>query len=540
MVCDNERPLCKKCRDSGRECSYERETVFIIGTIEDGGRCSSHPPRVVKSSKKGKSSSRADEDRLELTSTEPLQPAWDDLVSVLNRGKGQHQVQIAAVHTNLQGIVRGPAGAWSGDDDDDGEGDEGGGGSGSGGGSSSITTSSNKFSFLHLPAYRTPDVQPFMSQDDFQLKSQAVVHLAPQEDSQSDTMSATADSICLFLYEHNHSVFSSNQAPWRDPSIQNNTVRRLGPDSFRSFPNHHFFICAALLNRTPIFLANPEWMATPWELHPKTFFDRLLDILVSLPAVLARSDRILSQEQTMGRRLMAQDLLINCLNIERQLDEWYTAATHQPGAFWVQDPLDAAAAAAAAVAATGGVGGTAASSSSPPPPVIVDNIPFCDMYGFRDGVTAIMFIYYWMALVLFYPCIERLYWAMFEPVVDGPMPQAMPVLPAHLQQVNPARYSAKEVRELAVHICRSLDFALSATVQPDMLVAPLFIARQFFEQAAAVAAAGDLLLHHDNLVLADNRLELMWCDGFRARLEAKGQDLLDVVQTRRWQDLASY
>ncbi|KAK8030646.1 c6 zinc finger domain containing protein [Apiospora arundinis] len=46
VKCDNTRPLCKKCTDHGRVCEgYERETVFIVGTVDDKGRCASHPPR---------------------------------------------------------------------------------------------------------------------------------------------------------------------------------------------------------------------------------------------------------------------------------------------------------------------------------------------------------------------------------------------------------------------------------------------------------------------------------------------------------------
>ncbi|KAK8035665.1 Aspercryptin biosynthesis cluster-specific transcription regulator atnN [Apiospora rasikravindrae] len=46
VKCDNTRPFCKKCTDHGRACEgYERETVFIVGTVDDKGRCASHPPR---------------------------------------------------------------------------------------------------------------------------------------------------------------------------------------------------------------------------------------------------------------------------------------------------------------------------------------------------------------------------------------------------------------------------------------------------------------------------------------------------------------
>ncbi|KAL2259324.1 hypothetical protein VTK26DRAFT_7041 [Humicola hyalothermophila] len=73
--CDNARPFCRKCIDTGRECAgYERETVFIIGTIQDQSRCSSHPPRVVKC-KKSKLASPEAENAFGLDPMEPLRPA---------------------------------------------------------------------------------------------------------------------------------------------------------------------------------------------------------------------------------------------------------------------------------------------------------------------------------------------------------------------------------------------------------------------------------------------------------------------------------
>ncbi len=260
------------------------------------------------------------------------------------------------------------------------------------------------------------------------------------------------------------------------------------------------------MSHKPSFLAEQPWVTAPWELHPKTAFDRLLDIIVLLPGILGRADRIVPQEQTLARRLLAQDLLTNCVNIENQFDQWYaqTRAPDQPDVLWIGDPD-----------ATGA------------------QIPFADTFSFRDGLAAITFIYYWMAQLVLHPYIERLYWTIFEPVVDGPFPQTMPVLPGNLQ-INTLKYSLKEVRELASNICRSLDFALAHTVQPDMLVAPLFVVCQFYQRVGMDHGAGE------DEVFADGRLELMWCDAFRARLVAKGREIQDVVQGKQWRDLASF
>ena len=173
--CDNNRPVCKKCSQSGREClGYERETVFIIGTLEDGGRCSSHPPRVVKSKKAKASSSKAEAppEQLELVTNQPLQPAWDDLIS-LTTGETTYEVRIAALHTSLQGVRR---------LHEDG--------------------SDTKFA-VFFPSYTPVDVRPLPSEDDFELRYQCMVHLAPTDDGlgQSSETTVPTDSVCLFLYE---------------------------------------------------------------------------------------------------------------------------------------------------------------------------------------------------------------------------------------------------------------------------------------------------------------------------------------------------
>lgn len=168
--CDNQRPFCRKCIDGGRECAgYERETVFIIGTVEDRGRCSSHPPRVLKAKKGRAATSNGDgADRLELIPKEPLRPAWDDLVAVVCRGKS-YRLQVASVYTNLQAVKRG--------DGDHGAGDK------------------SIFS-VSFPPYEPSDAQSGSSHDDFQLSSRCLVHLAAPDDNATAT-----DSICLFLYE---------------------------------------------------------------------------------------------------------------------------------------------------------------------------------------------------------------------------------------------------------------------------------------------------------------------------------------------------
>jgi hypothetical protein len=253
----NERPICKRCADSNRDCTYERETVFIVASIEDGGRCestnisishlpderqytdrpcpgSSHPPRKTakkKAASKSKSRSPAEE-KLALIAEEPFTSAWNDLVSVSNFGK-RYTLQIAALHTRLHSVVRSPRDS----DSDDGR---------------------NKTAPLSFTPYEIPDVQPSPNDDDFQVKSRCMVHLPSLDRTKKEDSPPRpqVDGVFLFLYEvpplkaellvvfkltpheQNNSTSSGTLPPWRDL----NAVRQQGPESFRSFPNHHYFV----------------------------------------------------------------------------------------------------------------------------------------------------------------------------------------------------------------------------------------------------------------------------------------------------------
>jgi hypothetical protein len=267
------------------------------------------------------------------------------------------------------------------------------------------------------------------------------------------------------------------------------------------FPNHQPTrpqISVALLNRRDTYLSEPQWSTTPWELHPKSLLDRLFDITVLMPSIFARADRIIPLQATVTRRLRAQDLLANCLNIERALDEWHALASQPteeyPLVYWTEEP------------------------DSPD----ASQIPFADSFAFRDGISSIMFLYYWMSLILFHRCVESLHRAIFQPVIDT-FPDMYPDLPLSLQ-IDLAKY--QQLRELASRVCRSLDFALDITVQPDMLVAPLTVVHEFYKEINASSRDGEL--------------EIVWCENFRSRLISKGQSIAEVIQGRMWADLGKF
>jgi hypothetical protein len=228
-----------------------------------------------------------------------------------------------------------------------------------------------------------------------------------------------------------------------------------------------------------------------------------LDVLALIPGLLARADAIIPNEPTLERRLLAQELLASCLQVEGLLEAWYLSIEPQT-AWWVES--------AGGVAAGGGMEEA--------------RIPFVDAFAFRDSGTALGLAHYWAALVCLWPCVERLHQAIFQPVLDA-FPQLFPdPLPAPLLHVDPSRYAAKETRGWAACVCRSLDGALAATVQPDLVAAPLAVAEDFFRDV--------------NASTGDGALELMWCDAFKGRLAAKGQDIADIIQGRDWAELTRF
>ncbi|KAL2136309.1 hypothetical protein VTI74DRAFT_4343 [Chaetomium olivicolor] len=627
VKCDNQRPYCKKCLDGGRQCAgYERETVFIVGTIENGGRCSSHPPRVVskgkgktgggtstgaerarsgsgkekekeKGSGSGSESKRANKGGekaatrkegqagFELVAKKPLRPAWDDLVEIGCKGRKERwRLQVAGLFTYLGRVAR------------EGAEDEGGG-----------------VLFVSFPAYEPPNVHPEMGEEEFWLGAQCLVHLGMPDEEQGLEQT---ESICLFLYEHNNSAFFNNQPCWRDTSVQHNAVRSMGPEYFRSFPNHHFFVrvyrhnavMTALLNHTPTFLSEPQWITTPFEHHPKSPLDRLVDVLVQVPDLLARADRILAQDHTLARRLMAQDLLNNCLDVEGSFAAWYSSlersgSQRQP-LFWLADASTT----------------TTATST----PEIYPSL------SFRDTHTALCLTTYWTALLTFYPTLWHLYFAaVLDPVVDVPsttaattpyfpqhhphqqqpatvdvetgmgmgmgvgavgtgmgmgiidagmqdtLPDLLPLplpVPPRLQILDPYRYALPKRLELAGNVCRGMDFLAGAQqgmAQPDLLCHALFVVQRFYGEVVASGGGGDVGsggggVDDTGLQLGgygyygfgdggdggqgmgwgmgagDGRMELMWCEGFRERLVARGREIQEVVEGRGWVDLASF
>lgn len=400
---------------------------------------------------------------------------------------------------------------------------------------------------LSLPTYSLADIRPQFREEHFVLRSQCLVHLnddTPGKVSSSSTSSDT-ESVLLFLYEHNASSLSGSTLPSWQASLwsqQGDSIREMGPGAWTDFPAHHFFarvyrpsaVATAVLNRRPIFCSDPEWLSIPWQKYPKSQFDKLLDIMLQIPALLQRVDHLsLSLEPSLD---LVQDLLEACLLVRSQLEQWQNSIHQIPEAtFWIS------------------------------PDQTTTEFPFTDVFAFRDGCTALLLLYYWTAQVSLFPCIELLSHSIATPVSDPFIQQATVgntlvdysllhqqqqqqfyssnrVQSHNLQNIDYSiLYGPQKLRDIAANICRGLDFALQATSQPDLLAFPAQVVAGFYSGLNAMATMA-LSRNSSNStdVVVDAALELIWLGRFRSRMAIRGQGIAEMVKERRWVDLAEY
>lgn len=195
----------------------------------------------------------------------------------------------------------------------------------------------------------------------------------------------------------------------------------------------------------------------------------------------------------MSRRLKAKDLLSNCVNIERQFDIWYSMLhqrVDESGSplYWVVDAIPS-----------------------------VGQLPFSDVFSFPSPLMGLVHVYYWAVLISFHQCIYTLLDTVFESECDSPSgPSILPEIPPGMDL---QRYQPAQTRTLASNVCRSLDYVLQTTGQPDLLAAPLWIVNE---------------LYNDMARFGDGELERLWCSSFRGRLEAICHNVSVSLQGKKW------
>lgn len=177
--CSNERPLCTKCLNSGRDCEgYERERVFITGTLETKGRVASHPKKSGSNpvpSRREEKQWRRSSSRSEASSSPSAQPsapyssAWDECIPFSVHGN-EYLSTMMALHTKLDSAGREP--------------------------SEHVHSDEGPFK-LSLQPYRFQELQPSNDPKEFHCEAQYLQSLT----SASDNVQDLTDSYHVFLYE---------------------------------------------------------------------------------------------------------------------------------------------------------------------------------------------------------------------------------------------------------------------------------------------------------------------------------------------------
>ncbi|KAI1174188.1 hypothetical protein F4777DRAFT_555081 [Nemania sp. FL0916] len=348
---------------------------------------------------------------------------------------------------------------------------------------------------LSLPEPQALDVTPTFVEENFDLKSLCFVDSVEIPDNSTVDLE---DSVCLFLYQQNSSTMY-NEPPWNATSTLTDAIREPGPAAYQTFPAHQFFarvyrpsaIWAALLNRQPTFLCNPEWTVVPWAHYPRTPLDDLLDIVVLLPSIFSRADEIIMLEASSERQSRARDLLDNCVNIEAQFNIWLSVIrqdSRTSGApYWVAESREGR-----------------------------SNLPFDVLLNFASPLLCLVHIYYWTFLISFHQCIYTLLDVIREPGDEESNQEIELELPAGL---DPRKYQPAETRMLAALVCRSLDFALRTTTQPDLLAAPVWVIREFYNRMKELSLCEP---------------ESLWLDDFTTRHEARSREICAWLEEKRW------
>ncbi len=190
-------------------------------------------------------------------------------------------------------------------------------------------------------------------------------------------------------------------------------------------------------------------------------------------------------EADADRKLRARELLDNCVNIQRQFDIWLGVVQERfRSPYWVGDRSA--------------------------------YIPFNEPLSFASPSLCLSHVYYWAVLISFHQCIYALLEVIHKPGNKGSSPGMAAGLPPAL---DPRKYQPTETRKLAALVCRSLDFALQTTSQPDLLVAPTWVVKDFYSRMNVVGLC---------------ELESLWVGEFVERQEARGRETSARLEDKRW------
>lgn len=223
-----------------------------------------------------------------------------------------------------------------------------------------------------------------------------------------------------------------------------------GPESFATGKGHAIFLHVRILiairystARKTCFLAKPEWLTLPWKKQAKNMLHKMIDVMVFLPVVLETYDH-LQADTSLGcgeGRRERQSLLAKCIELDKQLQNWYTALCAEVNGrpLWHTFPSDDA------------------------------SYPFSHLFRFDESVVAYTILLYWTCAMMIQSTMCQLQRQLGQGAAQSP---DMDTLPDH---INPRIY--------AVNIAQSLPYMLHpdmGSLGPNLALFPLGMTFAFF------------------------------------------------------------
>jgi hypothetical protein len=215
---------------------------------------------------------------------------------------------------------------------------------------------------------------------------------------------------------------------------------------------HHVFLgsrlptlYAAILQRQTTFLASDEWLTLPWTSEPKTYHDRLIDLMTRIPTILEKSDLALLVRDHDKAVREQQRMLGACQQIETALNGWRAAMKKTAGETATQHEH--------------GDG---------------DAYPFKYDFTYENHLFARTQAVYWSCHLVLSDTMHDLQVSLERSTVDSTRDS----IPSETLQANSRRY--------AVNIAQAIDYFLlpeMGALGADLISFPMGLAYRFFSQS---------------------------------------------------------
>ncbi|KAI0445741.1 hypothetical protein F4803DRAFT_506268 [Xylaria telfairii] len=110
-------------------------------------------------------------------------------------------------------------------------------------------------------------------------------------------------------------------------------IQARSPSAYQSGASHQLFVAgryplliAAIKERRRFPLNTPEWRTIPWEKEPKSYMDKLYDIMADMCEILVDTDEMRSCDDHIQKTKFHAEILRACQCLDERLQNWFKEA----------------------------------------------------------------------------------------------------------------------------------------------------------------------------------------------------------------------